>query len=59
LKTKEAISKLRWTVPLYPPPYTPDLAPSDLHLSGALKDAICWKWYGSDDNINEEVKKWL
>lgn len=35
--------KLYWTV-LPHPPYSPDLAPSDLHLFGALKDAI-WDWW--------------
>jgi len=58
LKTQEAVSKLRWTV-LHPTPYTPDLAPSDFHLFGALKDAICLKRFGSDDNITEVVKMWL
>jgi hypothetical protein len=59
MKTQEAISKLRWTVLLHPPPYTPDLAPSDFQLYGALKDAICCKRFGSDDNIIEEVKNLL
>jgi hypothetical protein len=59
LKIQEAIIKPRWTVLLHPPPYTSDLALSDFHLFGALKDAICWKIFGSDDNITEEVKKWL
>jgi histone-lysine N-methyltransferase SETMAR len=41
------------------PPYSPDLAPSDFHLLGALNDAIRGKRFGSDDEITEEAKKWL
>jgi histone-lysine N-methyltransferase SETMAR len=51
------VTKFGWTV-LPHPPYSPDLAPSDLHLFGALKDAIRGKKFGSDEVI-EEVKKWL
>jgi histone-lysine N-methyltransferase SETMAR len=51
-KTQEAITKLRWTV-LPHPPYSPDLAPSDLHLFGALEDAIRGKSFGSDEIIEE------
>jgi histone-lysine N-methyltransferase SETMAR len=41
---------------LFPhPPYRPDLAPSDFHLFGALKDAIRGKRFGSDDEVSEEV----
>jgi hypothetical protein len=57
LKTQEAVTKLGWTV-LSRPPYSPDLAPSDFHLFGALKDAIRGKRFGSDDEVIEEVKKW-
>jgi hypothetical protein len=37
-----------------------DLAHSDFHLFGALKkDVIRGKMFGSDDNVIEEVGKWL
>jgi histone-lysine N-methyltransferase SETMAR len=39
LRTPEAIAKFGWTV-LPPPPDSPDLAPSDFHLFGPLKDAL-------------------
>jgi histone-lysine N-methyltransferase SETMAR len=58
LKTQDALTKLGWTV-LPHPPYSPDLVPSDFHLSGALKDAIRGKRFGSDDEATEEVKKGL
>jgi histone-lysine N-methyltransferase SETMAR len=54
LKTREAITILGCTV-LPHPPYSPDLAPSDFYLFGALKDAICGKRFGSDDEVAEDV----
>ena len=38
-RTREAITTIRWTV-LPHPPYSPDLAPSDYHLFGPVKDAL-------------------
>ena len=37
------------------PPYRPDLAPSDCHLFGALKDAFCSKRFGNVDEVTEGV----
>jgi len=37
------------------PPYNPDLAPSDRHLFGAVKDAFCSKRFGNVDEVIEEV----
>jgi histone-lysine N-methyltransferase SETMAR len=54
LKTQEAVTELGWTV-LPHPLYSPDLAPSDLHLFGTLKDAIRRKRFGSDDKGIEEL----
>ena len=45
--------KLGWTV-LPHLPYSPDLAPSDFHFFGALKDAIRGKRFESDDEVIEE-----
>jgi hypothetical protein len=39
MKTREAITKFGLTV-LPHPLYSPDLAPSDFHLFGALKNAV-------------------
>jgi hypothetical protein len=54
-KTEEAITKLGWTLVPHPP-YSQVLASSDFHLIGDLKDAICWKRFGSDGEVIEEVK---
>jgi histone-lysine N-methyltransferase SETMAR len=58
LKTREAITKLGWTV-LPHPHYSPDLAASVFHPFGAFKDAIRGKRFGSDGEFIEGVKKWL
>jgi hypothetical protein len=36
------------------PPYSPDLAPSDFHLFGALKDAICHTKFETDDDYDDD-----
>ena len=53
LKPQEAITELTRTATLHPP-YCPDLAPSDFHLFGALKDAIFGKLFESDDKITDK-----
>ena len=55
LETQEAVTKLRQTVPVHPP-YSSDLAPSDFHLFGALKNAIYERKFGSDGH--RLLKKW-
>jgi hypothetical protein len=37
------------------PPYNPDLAPSDCHLFGALKDDFSSKRFGHVNEVTEEV----
>ena len=39
LKTREIVSSFGWTTILHPP-YFPDLAPSDFHLFGSLKESL-------------------
>jgi transposase len=58
LLTTEAITKLSWTV-LPHPPYSPDLAPSDYHLFGKLKDSIRGTKFEDDGSLVAPVKKWL
>jgi transposase len=57
LHTREAITKLQWTVLSYPP-YRPDLAPFDYHLFSPLKDTIRKK-FEDDEEVISEVKRWL
>jgi histone-lysine N-methyltransferase SETMAR len=58
LHTREAITKLQWTV-LPHPPYSPDLAPSDYHLFSPLKDANRGNKFEDDEEVISEVKRCL
>lgn len=58
LRTSEHIAKQGWTV-LPHPPYSPDLAPSDFHLFGALKDGIRGRHFENNEEVIRAVKKWL
>src|SRR5258705_11044307 len=42
-----------------PPPYSPDLAPSDYHIFGALKDSLGGRKFASDEEVKEAVHEWL
>ena len=57
-KTREAVTKLGWTV-LPHPPYSPDLAPSDFHLFCPLKNALRGTRFADDEDVIHAVKKWL
>ena len=59
LRTTEAIGTMGWTV-LPHPPYLPDLAPSDLHLSGPLeKNALRRHCFADDIDLNRSVHEEL
>lgn len=55
LKPQEATTELTVTVILHPPS-SPDLASSDFHLFGALKDAIFGNSFESDDKIIDKQR---
>jgi len=50
--------KLGFTV-LEHPAYSPDLAPSDYHLFGPLKDALRGRRFASDEGVIEAAHEWL
>jgi len=50
--------KMGFTV-LEHPAYSPDLASSDYHLFGALKDALRGRRFTSDEGVKEVVHEWL
>jgi len=58
LRTQEAIAKFGWTV-LPHPSYSPDLAPSDFHLFGRLKDALRGTRFEDDESVIRAVRTWL
>ena len=58
MKTTSTLAKFGWTV-LPHPPYSPDLAPSDFHLLGPLKDGLRGQHFPDDDAVITAVKQWL
>ena len=41
------------------PPYSPDLAPSDFHMFGPLKEAMGGNKFHSDEDVRQAVHEWL
>ena len=58
LKTHEVISSFDWTT-ISHPPYLPDVAPSDFHLFGPLKESLRRRHFSSDKEVKTAVRKWL
>jgi histone-lysine N-methyltransferase SETMAR len=58
LRTTKAINKFGWTV-LSHPPYSPDLAPSDYHLFGKLKDSLRGSKFEDDESLVAAAKNCL
>lgn len=56
--TVETLQKLKFEV-LAHPPYSPDLAPSDYHLFGPLKETLRGRRFTSDQEMKEAVHAWL
>jgi histone-lysine N-methyltransferase SETMAR len=58
LRTTEAINKFGLTV--FPhPPYSPELAPSDRHLFGELKDSLRGSKFEDDESLVAAAKNYL
>ena len=57
-RTMAKIEELGWEV-LVHPPYSPDLAPSDFHLFGPLKNHMRGKHFTTDAAVIEAVRKWF
>jgi histone-lysine N-methyltransferase SETMAR len=41
------------------PPYSPDLAPSDYHIFGPLKETLRGHGFGSHGDVQQVVQTWL
>ena len=52
----KTVEHLGWTVVPHPP-YSPDLAPSDFHLIGTMKDGLRWQHFPSCDAVVRAVKQ--
>jgi transposase len=57
-KRHETIRDLKFEL-LEHPPYSPDLAPSDFHVSGPLKDVISGVHLSKDEELKNAVHSWL
>ena len=57
-RTMDTIQKLKWNV-LPHPPYSPDLAPSDYHLFGALQEHPGGKRFRNNEEVIQNVQEWL
>jgi hypothetical protein len=54
----ELLRCYNWEV-LDRPPYSPDLAPSDFHLFGALKNHLRGRRFATDGEVQQAVMSWL
>jgi hypothetical protein len=41
------------------PPYSPDIAPSDFHVFGPMKEALTGRRFSSAEEVSGEVQNWL
>ena len=57
-RTMDTIQKLKWIV-LPHPPYSLDLAPSDYHLFGPLKEHLGGKRFRNKKEVIQDVQEWL
>jgi len=56
--TVDTLHALKFVV-LKHPPYSPDLAPSDFHLFGPMKDHLRGQKFAYDNEVMEAVQSWL
>jgi len=57
-QTTQKIAETGWEMLTYPP-YSPDLAPSDVHLFEPLKESLGGIKYENDDAVKQHVLKFL
>ena len=58
LATKEKLKDFGWEV-LQHPPYSPDIAPSDFHLSRSLQNHLDLRLFNSTDEIKKVLNVFL
>ena len=56
--TAQEIANLGWKI-MPQPPYSPDLAPSDFHLFGPLKDELRDHHFKTDEDGKRAVREWV
>jgi hypothetical protein len=58
VRTVDTLRALKFEV-LKHPPYGPDLAPSDFHLFGPLKEHLCGQKFADVNEEMEAMQSWL
>jgi histone-lysine N-methyltransferase SETMAR len=59
-RTRDAIERLGFpSCFIPPPPYSPNLAPSDFHLFPKLKERLRGQNFGSDEEVKSAVRKYF
>ncbi|GFR60587.1 histone-lysine N-methyltransferase SETMAR [Elysia marginata] len=58
IRTRETIASFGWTT-LPHPSYSPDLAPSDYHLFGPMKQGLRGKHCETGEELKNALKTWL
>jgi hypothetical protein len=56
--TVDALRALKFEVMKHPP-YIPELAPSDFHLFGPMKEHLRGQKFADDNDVMEVVQSWL
>jgi len=56
--TLETLRQLKWEA-MEHPAYSPNVAPSDFHLFGPLKEALRRRRFSCDDDVKAAVHQWL
>jgi len=54
----ETLKQLKWETIVHPA-YSPDLAPSDFHLFGPLKNVLRGRRFSCDNDVKAVVHQWL
>lgn len=57
-QTVAVLQEFQWNIITHPP-YSPDLAPSDYHLFPKLKEHLAGRRFSSDDEVKDEVQRFL
>lgn len=58
-QTQDLLQTFKWEVWNHPPPYSPDLAPSDYCLFPKLKEHLSGTRFSSDSDVKTAAENWL
>lgn len=58
LRTQQLLARFQWTV-INHPPYSPDLAPSDYHIFGPMKNHLRGIHFREENELKNSATKWI